>query len=278
MPISWGSASSITVRTGIAVYSNRHAIQKYWTKAKAYLDKGSAHIVITGLGGVGKTILASQMHGRARDLNYELPPESQVVEVEAITAGHWTKLVRIIPGQGLKRTKGEIANLRDNEGLEGVIHVVDFGYKMPRSDAGRATLLTVDQVDTVEKLRQRNLEDELSELQGMLRTLKQLYVDKTRPKWLIIAVNKVDLFPDQRAAALSYYHPNGDGKFGLALKGFISEIGSENMPVYVLQACAYQDDFSWNGEVIPTSLKPKDQNVILREFMEAVAVISEVHE
>lgn len=72
MAIEWTTAASVSFRLGKQGYDNRFVIQKFWTKLKAYLDIGETQIVVTGHSGVGKTNLANQMHGRARDIGYKL--------------------------------------------------------------------------------------------------------------------------------------------------------------------------------------------------------------
>jgi len=163
------------------------------------------------MAGAGKTLLAGQMHGRDRELVFEIPCESRSVEVDAITAGEWTKLVRVRPGQAGFRTKGEIDTFEDNKSLEGVIHVVDFGYVTPRDPVVRDTLISKDGIDTVEKLRARNLRLEIEDLKVLLTDIRRLQSKHGTPKRLVIAANKVDLFASDRQKALNHYHPDGTG-------------------------------------------------------------------
>ena len=276
--MEWTTAASAAARVGYQAYNHRRTIQKYWTKAKALVDVGDTQIVITGHAGAGKTMLAGQMHGRARELVYELPGESRDVEVAAITAGQWTKLVRVLPGQPGHRSKGELEAFYQNENLEGVIHVVDFGYVMPRDLVVKDTLINRDGVDTVDKLRARNLKLEIEYLKVLLSDIRRLQDTHGRPKWLVIAANKVDLFAADRQAALNHYHPEGTGDFGRTLKEFQWQVGAKHFEIHVSQACAYETDFSWNGNEVKSLLPRQEQDVILREFMGSIAAISETHE
>ncbi len=273
--MDWTTAVSVAARLGYQSYNHRQTIQKYWTKAKAYVDVGDTQIVITGHAGAGKTMLAGQMHGRARELVFEIPGESRSVEVDAITAGQWTKLVRVLPGHTGFRTHGEIETFEDNRSLEGVIHVVDFGYVAPRDPVARDTLVSKYGIDTVEKLRARNLRLEVEDLKVLLSDIRRLHSKHENPSWLAIAVNKVDLFAADRQKALNHYHPDGTGEFGGTLREFQGQIGSSNFAVHVIQACAYETDFSWHGSNVPSSLQRREQDEILRQFMESIAAISE---
>lgn len=275
--IEWTTATKIVVQGAKQGYTQRHAIQKFWVNALAKLDVGGTDVVVTGHSGAGKSTLAGQMHGRARDLFFNEPEESIKVEVEAITLGEWTKLVRILPGQAGRRTHGEIEAFDDNPSLEGVIHVVDFGYVMPRDAGQREALLQVEGLNTIEKLREHNLRHEVEDLQGLLTNLRRSRVKNKAPKWLMIAVNKFDLFCNRTSEALDFYHPAGSGSFGKALRKFQSEEGANNFGIYVGQTCAYESDFEWNGEVVGTGLTARGQEDLLKKFMLSIACITEKH-
>jgi hypothetical protein len=271
------TAASLAARLGVQGYNYRHSVQKYWTQLKAYLDKGATQIVITGHAGAGKTILAAQMHGAARELGFEIPGESRTVEVSAVTAGAWTKLVRVLPGQEGFRTAGAVEACQGNAELEGVIHVVDFGYVAPRDSVAINDLIKAGGFDTIAKLREQNLRTELEDLRVILSDVRRLHGTTSRPKWLAIVINKVDLFANERDAALGYYHPEGSGAFGRALAKFQRDVGQQNVSIYLLQSCALEKDFAWNGEIARSGLERQEQTAILREFMKSIAAISEFH-
>ncbi|WP_336234207.1 hypothetical protein [Enterobacter bugandensis] len=274
MAIEWTTAASVSFRLGKQGYDNRFVIQKFWTKLKAYLDVGETQIVLTGHSGAGKTNLANQMHGRARDIDYQLPGESKSVEVANIQAGNWAKLVRVLPGQDGYRTKGSIDIFQDNESLEGVIHLVDYGYSKPRNSLHSSEMIK-DGISTIEQLREQNLKKELQALSVMLTDVRRMYSNTKMPKWIIIAVNKVDLYSNDRDDALIYYHPDGRSEFSRLLREFLLDIGSMNVSIHVVQACAYEQDFEWNNQNVKSDLKRQEQNHMLNDFMTTLAAISE---
>lgn len=272
--MEWITAVSFTARTGMAAYGNRHFIQEYFVKAKALLNLGKTQIVVTGMPSAGKSMLVGQMHGRARELYHEAPGESKSVEVDAITLGEWTKLIRVLPGQAGYRVQGELEAFVDNEALEGLIHVVDFGYSGPRDPVVASELITKDGLDTIEKLRARNLEREIDAIKLELANVRKLLAKENNFKWIVIVVNKVDLFDGQLESALAHYHPSGTGTFGKVLKEFQADIGKNNLKVYVAQTCAYEDDFKWNNELLKSSIGHNAQKELLREFMKSISLIS----
>lgn len=272
--MEWITAATYTARAGVAVYGNRHFIQEYFVKAKALLNLGKTQIIVTGMPSAGKSMLVGQMHGRARELYHETPGESKSVEVDAITLGEWTKLVRVLPGQAGYRVQGELEAFVKNEALEGLIHVVDFGFSGPRDPVVANELIQEDGLDTVEKLRSRNLDREVDALKLELANLRKLLSAKNNFKWIVIAVNKIDLFGGQLESALSHYHPAGDSSFGKELRAFQAEVGSNNLKVYVAKTCASEDDFKWGDEMVDSSLGHNAQKEVLRDFMKTISLIS----
>ncbi|WP_124551829.1 GTPase [Methylophilus methylotrophus] len=275
--MEWTTALSLSARTAKMGYDNISTIQKYWTVFKAKLDLGETQIVVTGHSGAGKSILTAQIHGSARNLYYELPGESLTTEVEAISIGEWTKLVRVLPGQKSRRIKGEINTFENNKSLEGVIHLVDFGYVSPRDSTSAQILIDKDKLDTIEKLRERNLKLEIQNLKDVLNDIHKLYHKHQRPKWLLIAVNKVDLYLDQKDKALAHYHPDGISEFSKTLSEFQSILGKQNFAIYVSNVCAHEDNFEWNNYIEPSKLKKQEQNTILRSFSETLTHITAIH-
>ncbi|CAK7066701.1 MAG: hypothetical protein CITR_02956 [Citrobacter freundii] len=274
MPLEWTTAASLSYKLGKQGYDSRHTIQKFWVKLKVFLDMGETQIVVTGHSGAGKTNLTNQMHGRARDIKYQLPEESKEVEVSEIQAGNWSKLVRVLPGQDGNRAKGSIENFQQNNSLEGVIHLVDYGYTKPRNKVVCTTMIS-DGVISIGQLRENNLKKEIQALNVLLTDVKRMHYEKKLPKWIVIAVNKIDLYPHERDDALKYYHPEGNSEYSKTLKDFLMEIGSRNISIHVIQACAYEQDFEWNHHIIKSSLARQEQNLILNEFTVTIAAISE---
>ena len=240
---------------------------------KAFLDAGDTEIVVTGHAGVGKTMLAGQLHGRARALAFTAPGESTDVEVEVLEAGSWAKLVRVLPGQDGYRAGGAVEAFTQSEKLEGVIHVVDYGFSKPRDSVVAASLVREDRLETIDDLRARNLQIEINQLRVLLSDIRRSLTLNGCPKWIIIAVNKVDLFADARDEALEYYHPSGTGEFGRILKKFFDDIGSSTIPIFILQSSAFEEDFKWNGHTARSLLERQEQVAILQEFTKSLAVI-----
>ena len=272
--MEWTSAASLSFRLGKKAYDERHLIQKFWTHLKAHYDFGRTEIGVTGHANAGKTILTDQLHGKASEIFYEIPKESTTVEVNSIKLGEWHKLVRVLPGQDGYRATGAVEVFQKNEDLNGIIHLVDFGYNKPRDPTIIKSMIEIDGIESIEKLRELNLNHEMRVLESLLTDLDRSITSNKTPKWLIFAVNKCDLFPNSLDDALSYYHPDGAGRYGKRVAEFISQIGKRSIPTFVVKSCAREENFEWNGVNLESSLEINERSDILKNLFELVATVS----
>lgn len=275
--IEWTTAASMTARTGIAAYQNRHLLQGWIKKTLAHFDFGSTEILVTGRPSVGKTVLVNQVQGDGRNWEYKLPNISTSTETDAVKFGNWTKLIRTLPGQDNKtRITGINRSFDDNLNLLGVIHTVDFGYTIPRDATICESLIKESKIDTIQKLRDYNLLIEIEELKKIITTIEINHVKQGTPKWLIIAVNKVDLFSDKLDEALSFYHPSGKSAFSMELNKLTNKLGEYNFSIYVIATCAYKASFEWNGESCTSKFFQQEQEKLMSDFINTVGIISEI--
>jgi hypothetical protein len=195
------------------------------------------------------------------------------VETDALTALEITRLTRVLPGQSGYRAHGETEAFFDNEDLEGVVHVVDYGYSVPR-DSVVARKLVRDGYDTFERIRALNLESEMNSFRELLANFGRHIRVHGGPKWLIVAVNKIDLYPEKIDSALDYYHFDGTGAFGGALSDFRNQMGSENVKILLAKTCAGDDPLSWQDTHIESRIGMTDQRNLVVDLLSLISVIS----
>lgn len=272
---SWTDLFPAPVKPAVYAYKYRHKIQEYWTKALVQLGKGSADVIVTGRGGAGKSVLASHYHGEANNLDWQLPATSNDVEVKPIAIGDWTKIVSVIPGQDTaERTQAIDEVFNKNEALEGIIHVVDWGYTAVRDETVRKVMMTTKGIDTIQKLRDHNLQLELQDFKDLLVDVKRSIRKKKGPKWIVIAVNKVDLYESTIDDAKNYYHPECGGPFSLLIDELYSVIGKDNIKVICVPVCAQPESFEWNGQKVCSEIDSvTKQRNYLRMFVDQLALL-----
>jgi hypothetical protein len=188
----------------------------------------------------------------------------------------WTSLVRVIPGQSTaerQRAIDEVFNKHKN--LEGLMYVVDWGFTNVRNPNSRLSMIKDRGIDTIEKLRQHNLASELVDLRDVCNKIAEAKAVGRGPKWLLIVVNKVDLFFDQKDEALRYYYPESTSDFAKTIQELQKNVGKQQIKCDVVGICAWETDFEWNTETTKTNLGGSDnKRHLFRELLSAIAKLS----
>ena len=225
---------------------------------------------------VGKSVLVADLHGEAKDYLWSLPDTSTDVESMAIELSEWTSLVRVIPGQSTaERHKAIDEAFNQHKNLEGVIYVVDWGFTNVRNHVSRLSMIQDKGIDTVEKLRQHNLASELVDFRDVCQKIAEAQAAGRSPKWLLVVVNKVDLFFDQVNEALLYYHPESESAFAKTTQSLLQSVGSQKIKCDVVPICAWEVDFIWNTETIKTNIGgTENKRQLFRELLSVIAKLS----
>jgi len=270
---SWTEIVPGVAKPVVYAYKYRHSIQEYWVKMLIKIGKGSPDVLFTGRSGVGKSVLASHYHGEANSLDWVLPDISQSVEIKPITIGDWTKIVSVIPGQDTEeRVQALDTALNRSESLEGIVHVVDWGYTAIRNEGIRLDMVSKKNIDSVEKVRAHNLDIELAEFKSLLENVKLSIRNGRGPKWIVIAVNKLDLYESTLDDAKLYYHPDCSGPFSEVIDELYKAVGKDNIKVMCIPVCAQPETFEWNGEQVTSEIDSvTKQRNYLRRFVDKLA-------
>lgn len=272
---SWTNLVPAVAKPVVYAYKYRKFIQEYWKKVQVKVGLGKPSVIITGRAGVGKSVLASHYHGEANKQDWNESGTSSDVEIKPITIGEWTKIVAVIPGQNsLERTRALDDALNKADELDGVIHVVDWGYTSIRESAVKKEMIESKGIDSVDKIRKHHLYLELNDFESMLDKLAMSISNGRGPKWLVIAVNKVDLFENDLLEAERYYSPLCTSEFTDKINSFLKVIGTNNIKIVHLPVCPMPEPFEWNGEVITPQIDSiTRQRNYLRFFIEKLSLL-----
>lgn len=272
---SWAELVPTVAKPVVYAYKYRRFIQEYWKKAQVKLGLGKPSVILTGRAGVGKSVLASHYHGEANSQDWNEPGTSSDVEIKPITIGDWTKIVAVIPGQNsLERARALDEALNKADELDGVIHVVDWGFTSIRDSAVKREMIESKGIDSIEKIRKHNLALELSDLESMLDKLAMSIANGRGPKWFVIAVNKVDLFEKDILQAERYYNPLCTSEFTDKINSFLKTVGANNIKVVHLPICPMPEPFEWNSEIVAPQVDSiTKQRNYLRVFIEKVSLL-----
>lgn len=165
----------------------------------------SSKIVVTGMAGAGKSYLFESIVQESKNKKMKRPGQSVKGEDHILYIGNGLlpKKITIIPGQNMAiSTDLKDKKIDNNDNLEGVIHVMDFGYNSPR-DQYSVSNYESKGIFTFEDLRKHNLNVELDYLNDLIDRLNNL---KHKPKWLCLVLSKTDLY--KSSEAISYYTNN----------------------------------------------------------------------
>jgi GTPase SAR1 family protein len=265
---------SLLIRSSHTAYQKRHLLQHLWKNLLTFSDLGKTNIVVLGRPAVGKSVLASKLYGEANDFSWELPDTSSEVESRAIQLGEWTSLVRIIPGQ--TTTKSDVGideAFNKHSELQGVMFVADWGFTGVRDPTFRESMIKNQGIDTLAKLRQHNLKLELTYFKSCCDKIRESYSCGRKIKWIVIVVNKVDLFSETIDDAMNYYSLNANSPFAEILNETLKSIGELNVKCSVMPISAWQKDFSWNSEEVKTNLGGTD--IERKLFVELINKVAE---
>jgi hypothetical protein len=229
-------------------------------------------IAFTGMPGVGKSVLADHLTGKAFKMGYRYPLQSQAVEKTGLKAVGKRMVFDVIPGQDAEPRHVAMDSLFRKRGtVDGVVHVVGFGYVSLRNEAAKEELIRVLKVNTLAKYRDHQLDAELRDLEGTLEAIRTSLRSSRKPKWLVIALDKVDLYKDRLPQAIKHYTSDTDSPFVAMVERFRGQVGTDNMRVAASAVCSCVEGFEWNGKTVETQCDLGTRNRYLEEFLRLLA-------
>jgi hypothetical protein len=226
---------------------------------------------VTGMSGAGKTVLFDHLTGVAYHQEYKPPGRSRSLEKGQSPEKGYRIRLNTLPGQESPARLAAITKVFETKRpVDGVIHVVSNGYTGLREPAAIQALISDAKIDTIEKLRQQYLAAELEDLEHSLRLI-QTSIRKTRkPRWMIVAVAKADLFYDKLTDAQMYYSPGGNSPFVDKIQRFMSQVGSDNFEWEAMPVATWLEDYVWENEIAVSQLKQDVRDHFVAQFAEVV--------
>ncbi len=230
------------------------------------LTKKLNELAITGTEGVGKSVLLDNLTGKAFEPGYTKPLKSQKEEQGAVRSKQRIR-VSVVPGQQASPRNDSLDELFNGKmELDGVIHVVSAGLPVIR-DETQCQLLVSQQVTTIREYRSYHRGVELHDLKETCEAIRAAHRRYHGPKWLIVAVDKFDLFHDKVLEEQRYYSPHHDSEFARVLNDLRDNVGRDNFRWTAVPVCGWPEDFVWNGEVLPSQMAAETRQAYLTQFL-----------
>ena len=221
-------------------------------------------VAVTGMTGVGKTQLADRLARRS--------PSSGVAEVGSAVMERRTRRsprlhgfrFLVVPGDNAATRLGALDEVFHDEPVDGVVHVVANGYATPRRTAGTTGAAVAT--------REEQLAAELEDWTITAHRIASMAVRREKPVWLVIAVSKADLYPDEVDEAVQYYSPGSGTPFGDKVDELRALAGGAKLSVDVLPVSALgSGDRSASG---PSSISAKQASAMVDVLATRLAQLS----
>jgi hypothetical protein len=258
-------------KAALSAYRHREDVAKIWERVLTALAGKKSSIAITGMPGVGKTVLLDYLSGRARASGYEPPGTSVAAEKAKLRPKKQRLLLRAVPGQETPERISEMSELFEGDNpVDGVIHVVSFGFTETR-DALVPEVLAEQGIGSIDEYRRDQLQAEIDDLEGTCNALRRAIQRHRRPKWIIVAVNKLDLFfaAESRQAARSHYQ-SLDGPFTQTMSRFLHQVGTDNVGWSARPVCGWLDDFRLADDRVESQLNAAERDALVALLAEEI--------
>lgn len=265
-PGTWGLLP-VTVAGAKAAYENRKEIPGLFERITVRLMGKKREIAFTGRPGVGKSVLFDYLRHKAEARDYKLPPPSESVEMARIKAPGIRVNLSVIPGDHSSPRREALLDLFNPKNpVHGVIHVVADGFTEIRGQYSPEVVAEMGKLTSVEQFRNRQKRLELEDLDETCEAIRAAIRRAKEPSWMIVAVTKIDLYYSEMVAARNYYSPSSKGAFAKRLRRLQSQVGSDNFRWTAVPVCAELKDFSWNGQVVSSTLDERTRDEYIQDF------------
>ena len=191
-------------------------------------------VAVTGMTGVGKSQLVDRLTRRGSGDG--VPDVGSAVMERRTRRSPRLQGFRflVVPGDNAATRLGALDEVFHDEPVDGVIHVVANGYATPRRTAGTTGAASAT--------REEQLAAELEDWTITAHRIASLAVRRDKPIWLVIAVTKADLYPDDVDEAVEYYSPGSGSPFGDKVDALRALAGGAKLSIDVLPVSAQGGD------------------------------------
>ena len=235
-------------------YRRREQISSVWSQVAGFLKQRRSLVAVTGVAGAGKTVLADHLDGTAFKSGYTPPGRSVKMEKSTVSGRSSSVNLRVVPGQDApERADALAAILGGKRPVEGLVHVVSFGLPTSRSSMAGPIGAEVTGGD-VEEYRASMLQVELEEFRQISELIRAANRRSRRPRFVIVAVSKLDLWLDRISDVKEHYAPERGGRFAKLVRELRAASGSDNLAVEVVPVASWIENVNIVGTTVESKI------------------------
>lgn len=263
------------IRAPLLAYKYRNFFRTWTYRGLVAIGWGRTDVVVVGRPGAGKSVLMERLGGQTGDINWQPPSVSSSVESAVLALGQKPLIIRTIPGQDSReRANGLHEALNSHKSLQGIIYVADWGYNAERQAPVAHDRINREGIDTIEKVRSFNLDAELEDFRGIAQRIKDTHARTGEPIWLLVVVNKADLFFRKLGDAQSYYHHGIPSNFSALVNDIIKSVGANSFRYETIPISSWHEDFVWNGKTVQSRLDEGQTRALFANMRDKIIDLS----
>lgn len=264
---NWSEIAPSFVRIPVKLFQYRKYISWGIKYILTKFNKGYTGVLILGRPNVGKSVLLSHLKSDFYKNTWEKPDQSYKIETAVIPMGNKVKIFRNLPGQSGNDKYVGLHRAFRSKYLEGIIYVTDFGFTDIRDNILKKEIELDSDSNTIDKRITNNLKDELKDINKLMIRIGELKANGIGPNWLLIAVNKVDLYYDKIDEAMRYYDVRFDSLFSQCLKEELAKFGEFNLDIRIVPISVLDDEFKWGQTVVKSKLAISLQRNLMKYLL-----------
>ena len=123
-------------------------------------------------------------------------------------------------------------------------------------------------LSTLAKYTKYQIERELEDLEQTCEAIRESHRRHHAPGWLLVAVDKIDLYQDRLPKAREYYSSTNDSPFTERIRALARQVGEDFFRWEAAPVCGVLEEFTWNRKVEVPQIDQPSRDAYLVQFLE----------
>lgn len=246
-------------------YKHREVAFSTWDSFVEKIFGPKTRIAIVGPQGIGKSVLLDHMTGKALKKDYKAPGKSSKAEPGKIKSTGNRLAITVAPGAGGPQVDTFNEAFNPENPVDGVVFVAASGLVTLRDE--KAVEANIDRgYSTIDDWRALNIGNEVEYLKEVAAKIRSTKAKSRRPRWLLVAATKTDLYYNEVSKEEKFYSPHFESDFSNVLHELRCDVGRDNFEWEAVPVCSQLDDFVWGEETLVSQLSEDSRDHYLAQM------------